>query len=471
MRLFRQPGAEPPPQPSPEFRGESKQNVFRPSLNSGRGSERSEWGWGRMLLLLSLSVLTLLAPALAAAQGGDPAAPTAEATAEATETPTTIDISGQVVNGTAGESVPDDQEIVLFLFDDEFNQQQLTTSVNAEGQFAFDDVPYSNGSAYVATTNYRGRVFASGVARGEAMAQDAADGTIDMPITIYELTEDPDVIQINGMVTRVNVVGDSLEVAQVVSVVNTSDRAFSSSTPTEDGRFISLVITLPPGSVIVDLGDGQQRYVVAQDDFTLFDTVPVLPNTQHNVQVIYLIPYEGDAIIEQPMNYAFDGRISLLVQPTSVNVVSEQLQPLGTETLGSSTFASYGADLSLAAGDVIRYDLSGSGIEVSSAGEVAVVPSNNLPLIIAGVIIAEIALIAGLYVVYRRRRGQPAPKTAPPDEAQTSDADRALIDGLVAQIAALDAQYEAGELDADSYQRQRTALKTRLAGLMERKNS
>lgn len=420
----------------------------------------------RRLCLFPLVALMTLAPVLVTAQTAEPTAPVAETTAEPQ---TTIDIRGQISNGTAGESVPDDQEIVLFLFDDEFNQQQLTTSVNAEGQFAFDDVPYSDGSAYVATTNYRERVFASGVVRGEAMVQDAADGTLELPITIYELTEDPDVIQINGMVTRVSVVGGSLEVAQVISFVNTSDRAFSSSAPTEDGRFISLAITLPPGSVIVDLGDGQQRYITAHDEFTLFDTVPVLPNSQHNVQVIYLIPYEGDAIIEQPLNYTLDGRASLLVQPTSVNVVSQQLQPLGTETLGSRTFASYGADLSVPAGEVIRYDLSGTGIEVSSTGEPAVVSSSSLPLVLAVVIVAEIALIAGLYLMYRRRKARPSEKTAPTGEAAPSAADRALIDGLVAQIAALDAQYEAGELDADSYQRQRAALKTRLAGLMERK--
>ena len=126
--------------------------------------------------------------------------------------------------------------------------------------------------------------------------------------------------------------------AQVFNFTNTSDRAFTSSQTASNGDAISLVITLPPGAVVAGFPDNQNRYVVDQDNFTVFDTVPVLPNEQHLVQIVYLIPYNKDAIIEQPMNYALNGPVRLLINPPTLKVTSEQLPPLGQQTVGNTQY-------------------------------------------------------------------------------------------------------------------------------------
>ncbi len=376
-------------------------------------------------------------------------------------TVSTITISGQVTNGTVNSTVPADQEIVLFTFDASFNQTQTPISIGADGRYSFADLAYDPASVYVVTTNYRERVFASEVRRGAELVQDAADGSLDLPLTIYELTEDPAVIEITGMVSQVSVVGDSLEVAQVMTLTNTSDRAFSSSQMTEDGRNISIVISLPPGSVIAGLPE-EQRYVVASEQFSILDTVPVLPGEEHLVQVIYLIPYENEAIIEQPMNYAVNGAVRLLINPPNINVISDQLQPLGTETLSNMQFASYGAELTLNAGEAIRYDLRGAGLEISSGGAVT---SNNLPVIILLFLGFVSILIAVSYLLYYRTKTTARTSSAVQTTPQAGT--QALVDAMIAQIAALDAQHEAGEIADNEYQRQRDALKKRLANLME----
>ena len=357
---------------------------------------------------------------------------TADATVEVTTTGT---ISGQVTNGSADSSVPADLPLTLFIFDADFNQQQLTTTADATGAYTFGDVPLDTSYQYVVTANYRDRVFASDILNGDALKADIADGSVTLPLTIYELTEDADVIQLAGLVTQVTVSSGSLEIAQVYNFTNTSDRAYTTSQTTDDGRAISLAITLPPGAVIAGFPSDQNRYVVDAPNATFYDTVPVLPGEQHIIQVIYLIQYDQGAIIEQPINYAISAPVRLLLTPQTIGVTSDQLQPMGAQTLGSSEYASYGAQLSLPMGSVLRYELSGVGD--ANPAQPSVVSSNSLPLLIGGVVVIVLLIGGGLYVIARRNRS----------------GDEQVKNILIRQIAELDTEHKAGKIDDESYRK------------------
>jgi hypothetical protein len=360
-----------------------------------------------------------------------------------------------VTNGTADASVPADIELALFVFAADFSQQQFETATDANGNYTFADVPLLPDSAYVVTTAYRDRIFTSALARGSAFT----DGTGSLPVTIYELTEDPAVLEIAGMVTQVNVTNEGLEVAQVLNVINSSDRAYSTNQTTPDGRPISLVIPLPPGALVAGFSE-QGRYVFVQEDFTVLDTAPVLPGEEHLVQLIYFIDYGGDAIIEQELNYVVNGPVRLLVRPERVSVTSEQLPPRGTETVGDSTYAGYGAELEMAAGNVLRYELSGEGgtSAVTSPTSNAVTTINLLPVVLA--LIGVIILLIVLLIILQRRYSHAARAGSTPAVS--------VRETLLAQIAELDAAYEAGQIDEETYQRQRAALKAQVADLMKR---
>ncbi|MEO8396696.1 MAG: cytochrome c, partial [Chloroflexota bacterium] len=360
--------------------------------------------------------------------------------------PTTVNISGQISNGTADGKVPPDQALTLFTFDANLDQKQTTGSANADGSFSFADVPFDAGSTYVVTTGYRDRVFASDLLSGDALKTDAADGALNLPIAIYELTEDADVIKISGLVTQVSAVGTSLQVAQVFNFTNTSDRAFTSSQKASNGDAISVAITLPPGAVVFP--DNSNRYVVDADKFTVFDTVPVLPKEQHLVQIVYLIQYDDDAIIEQPMNYALSGPVRLLMNPISLTVTGDQFPPLGQETVGNTTYASFGAALTLAAGDILHYEVKGSGLSAAQNADrnAPVVTSNNLLIIVIAVLVVAVLIGGGLFLIGSRNRS----------------GDSQVINILVRQIAEIDSEHDAGRLDDDAYERQRAALKARL---------
>lgn len=381
-----------------------------------------------------------------------------QATAEATFEVTSGSVRGQIVNGTAGGSIPAQAEIELFVVaSGDFTVfQQAATTADADGAFVFDEVMVRPDARYIARTIYRDNLYTSRI----IPASDFVDGTLDLPITIYELTEDPSVLTIERMVTQMTAVGESLEVLHVLSFNNSSDRAYVTSQTLEDGRPIALIISLPPGAIITGFGESG-RYAVAQEQFAVVDTLPVLPGEGHLLQIIYLLDYGGDAIIEQELNYPVAGPVRLLVRPPNLQVAGEQFPSLGTEEVGTNVFAAYGGDLELSAGDVLSFRLAGAGVPITQQGvPLEAVPTSTLPVLIIGGIIAEIILIAGLYVWYRRRKARQTAESAP------MNGQRERIDALVQQIAELDTEFEAGKMDADTYQTTRSALKTELARLM-----
>jgi mono/diheme cytochrome c family protein len=381
--------------------------------------------------------------------------PEPETTAEANADALQGTVSGIVTNGTAGSIVPAQLPVNLVVSNagSLITQQQI--NVNADGSYTFGDVPIVAGADYVVAAIYRDRLFTSPVVIGDTTVT-----TMDLPLTIYELTEDPAVISTSGVVAQVSAVGDTLEVREVIRFKNNSDRVFTSSNDLGNNRFASLVIALPPGAQIISFDD-PNRYVVSEQDFSFIDTAPVYPGEDHLAIVVYILPYDGNAaLIEQPLNYALDGQVRLLMYPETLTVKSDQLASIGPQILGDKTYNGFGATLQLAAGDVIGYEVSGSAApgatDVSAIS--AATGSSILPILL--LIIGGAAVLAGLLLFFRNRR----PPTALADNQR-------LIDALVQQIAEIDVAHSAGQLNHDLWQRQRAQLKTRLAELLGEKSN
>ncbi|MBE2184681.1 MAG: c-type cytochrome [Anaerolineae bacterium] len=361
-------------------------------------------------------------------------------------------LSGQLTNGSAGGTIPAEQPVTLFVFPTEGDPQQFET-VAQDGTYHFADVPFDPDYIYAVTSAYRDRIFATDFVAGA----DIQDGVIDL--TIYELTEDPSVISINAVVTQVNVSQSGLEIAQVWQLTNESDRAYTTSQLTPDGRHIGLLISLPPGAIVPGFNE-PGRYAYLAEQYTVIDTAPVLPGDGHLVQLVYLIDYEDGAIIEQPLNYRLDGEARLLVRPPTIQVDGGDLfPPIGDATVGQNIYSSYGSTSTLNAGDILGFTLTGrGGSSTVVGGDTGVVSESSLPLIILLVVIGEVLLVGGLIFWFARRRAR---------MRDTSEASPALIDALVKQISELDSDFEAGKLDQTTYQRQRATLKARLAEVMD----
>jgi mono/diheme cytochrome c family protein len=361
----------------------------------------------------------------------------------------TGDITGSVANGTSGATVPSDLTVTLRVFNqsDGTPLDDLTreTTLNADGTYVFEDVSIENGRAYLTAVEYSGRNFASGIFLG-------TQNRFDLPIIIYELTDDPNAVIIDAAVTQTQVSGETIETVYSVRFVNNSDRLFTSTEAEGDGRFKSISVNLPPGSVVVGLPD-RPRYIISEDGMTVWDTQPLQPGEERFLQVTYILPYTDGAVIEYPMPFPVEGQVRVLVQPDTITLNSDQLTSAGEETLGDETYQGYGNPLSLPAGSLITYTLNGQPANAAIVQDPGVVSSESLPLILIGFGLGVAALVGAFYVLSRRGN-----RTA--DKGQ-------LIDGLVRQIAELDAQHEAGNINHDLYRNRREQLKTRLAALMD----
>ncbi|MBI5669225.1 MAG: c-type cytochrome [Chloroflexi bacterium] len=372
-------------------------------------------------------------------------------------------ISGTVQNGTAGAAVPADMPITLRIFDlttaEQNEVETRETTVSADGTYTFDSVNLQAGYAYDAFTIYQGRAFGN-----STILEAVSETSLNLPITIYEVTSDPTVITITGLVTQIVAASGNIQVAQVYSFTNTSDRVFSTDSSFGENsagetRYGSVSVAVPAGAQLRGFADSQERYVIADDGSSVTDTAPVLPGEGHILHLLYTMPYTGDLTIEQPVRFAVNGPVRLLVTPESVAITSSQLPSIGPQTLRSVTYQGYGSTLALSPGDVIRYQLrglpatstTGGGNILSGGAVVAIV------LVAVGVMIIGV----GLFIYLRGRR------VAPATVAPTRD-EQSLIDGLVRQIAELDDAHDKGEVDEDTYRKRRKRLKTRLAELMDR---
>lgn len=384
---------------------------------------------------------------------------------------TGLTISGTVINQTAGGTVPDGMTVTLRVYAaadlSSFDDLTQTTTLDAAGSYQFTDVPYRAELVYLTTVTYLDRDFASGIYQ-----PDQASPTLTMPIAIYELTDDPSVVTINASVTQLQVGGDTLEATYSVRFTNTSDRLFTSLEPEADGRYGSMSVTLPPGALVVGITD-QPRYIYDQDANIVYDTTPLQPGEERFIQVTYLLDYGSGAVIEYTTPFAIDGQLRVLIETPTIRLESEQFPPQGEEQLGEATFRGYGDRVTLDAGTTIRYTLSGEGGEaailpedLSSQSSVPNVPNTSSGIVTSDTLLPLLAILGvgvliggGVFTLIRR-----SPNTT---AASGKASSQRLIDGLVSQIAELDTQHDAGQLNHDVYRQRREQLKARLAELMD----
>ena len=100
---------------------------------------------------------------------------------------TTVAVSGEITNLTAGSSLPTTLSLTLHAISS--NQQSAQTfdaTANADGSYRFENVPFEVGGQYVVSASYEGAVFSS-----ELVTANSMDSLVNIPLNIYEVTDDP----------------------------------------------------------------------------------------------------------------------------------------------------------------------------------------------------------------------------------------------------------------------------------------
>lgn len=378
-----------------------------------------------------------------------------------------VSVTGIVENATAGAVLAEGTEVVLNTFTADFAPSTtMTTTVDASGQYGFNLTMMPPDLIYVVTVDYEGINYGSDFGRVER-----DQPVLDLPVTVYDPTSDPAGIRV-GQLHIILEFGEGM--------VNVNELyQFSQDEP---AVFVGGSGAVAGGTVEISLPDGAtspsfSRTFGSMDSFFAVeniveteqgwaDTVPVRPGEATlSLLVSYSLPYDGTATIAHPVFYAVD-RVNVVLAATGVTLSGDEDWTEEAAGAMGGVFASY-ARTGVAAGDTVSFSLSGDPVPVTMPGTDSSATAATAPvardrtteLVIGGGVLL-LALVAGFFII--RSWQQREPYVVDPVAGDALDRET-----LLAEIAALDDAFEAGEIDEETYQLERAELKEALLAIWE----
>ncbi len=411
------------------------------------------------LSVLVAGVLALLALALIV--GAPPAAAQTAPTPEpaATSEPVTLTVTGVITNGTAGAANPAAGLTVnLHSFNpqDNFgNVTTLTTTLSADGSFAFENVATQTGWEMAVSTEYNGVLYSSSLATAAA-----GQPAVSLPVTVYETTTVTTTMSVEQMHVFFDFSTGNLSVVELYILTNSGDRAVVNPNGTVE-------FALPAGATDFQVQGELEGvdYVRTAQGFA--EIKPMAPGVgTGQILLSFSLPYSGQLDFSQVLLRPVSA-VGVLVPENGVNLTSSQLQDQGVQNMQSTPYRVYGAT-ELQPGSTLAFQISGQPSSVvptpgtsdaaANAGTLAGFDSRSLGIGIG--VLGIVVVIVGVW--FYRRQGRPASAAAPAG----GPAEPLSEDDLIQTIADLDDAFEAGEVEAPVYERRRAKLKAQLMELM-----
>lgn len=418
------------------------------------------WAVSSYLRVISFGLAdTETASAPTAPSGNDAEEPTPEDTQTAALEPGDYgSVSGVVSNGSGG-ILPEDLAVTLHALDEMQVVFTLTTTLQTDGSFTFDEVEFANNRVFVATTDYQGATYGSDIATVQP-----GQSSLELPLTIFETSPDSSAL----VVDRLHIFLDfpTEEVMQVVELYVISNPTNKTIVAAEEGGGV-VEFSVPASATNLQFQDGAigERYQVSQSGF--MDTIPVRPGSgQYQVMYAYDLPYDKKADFEQTFPLNMDAVI-LMAPNDGIKIKSDDLESAGVRDVQGTEFAMYTTS-SLAAGQRLKISVSGSPAGAALISQIS--PTSSTGLVIGLAALGGVLIVAGIWL-YSRNRAESVPEDLE-DEEMTDDGGDDLshytdTETVMDAIIALDELYGEGELSEDAYQERRAQLKRRLAQLME----
>lgn len=395
----------------------------------------------RILASLALAMLFLLAAAL----NGAAQTPTALGT-----------LSGFIINGTKGGTLPADLTVTLQGFKGTELIPPRATVADADGRFQFSGLETGADYSYVVYTEYLGIQYGT-----DALKFEADQNQLEANLFIYETTTSDEAISISRMHFIITVSEGVLVVDEVQSFSNGGDRTYIGAEPAEGARRTTVRFAPPPQAqdVQVDEGANMGRFVQTADGYA--DTLPVVPG-KSTLQVIlsYVIPYDSAATLLTTTFLYPTRAVNVFLSDSGVEMSSPQMILMGPMSTGAQAYIGY-VGQNFAKGDTLTLEFKGAA---TTSGTTTTPATGGMSaagyFLIAG---GLVLLLVGLAVAYSAtRRRQPA--EAADGEPLPCDDE---CEELLAAIADLDDLFESGELDEETYRRRRQALKARLMEIQQ----
>jgi hypothetical protein len=243
-----------------------------------------------------------------------------------------------------------------------------------------------------------------------------------------------------------------LTVREVVEVVNPISTPYQGSTPHADQDTYSLHLPLPEGYVNFQDLQGLQAEHVQLHASGLSYTAPLEPGS-HRVAYSYTLPMPDRVTVVLARRTLATQTFDVLVEDTHL-VAASELQFHGRAPIEAHSFFHFrGTELPAQ---------SRSWIQLTQlSGTASLIRFGGYGLIIAIALLGMLIPLSGTW--WARPARMPVAPLSPVQMQQW----RAAHLRLLQTIAHLDDQYEAGELDVETYQQRRHAYKKQLLDIVE----
>ena len=384
--------------------------------------------------------------------------PPSDGTPAVVGTPAVMAPTSGTVNGTVtskgGSSLLAGQAITLrgvdHVADSGGPKETLTLegTVAPDGTYSFSDVELLEGRLFKAGLEYKGITYETtftSVPAGESQL------TLE-PITVYDTTEDYTGLSVDQLHIAFDFgTGEKLQVFEIISFTNSTDKAVLIKTDGSQIPFISLPAEAQ--EVGFEAGQNTAPYAATADGFALLPS-----ETPYALIAFFSLPYNSRGTdIEQPLLLKTDS-VSVFA-PEGIKLKSDGLSDQGVQNISGSNFHMYSAQ-GLGADSKLAFSLSGKPDLTGAASQ----PTNNRQALIFGAGALGLALIGmGVWLYLRDRNA-----AAHPEEAEAEGDEFEDPESVMDAIIALDDLHRAKKIPDTAYQQRRAELKELLKKLESR---
>ena len=233
-----------------------------------------------------------------------------------------VTISGAVVNGTDGGTLPPELLVLMLVRGPDGRLVSTSQAFTDEtGRFQSSDLPLVAGGTYAFSVEYSGVPYTS--------ALSLEDLSEDVRLTVYETTQDVSVVRVTRQVMVIaEVVEKDREIAAIefVHLSNDSDRTLLPDLA-NPARMSFLRFSLPPQAGELEVqSDLPGREIISMG--TGFAVIsPVVPG-DHSVEFSYSFPYSND-VVSYRQAFLQGAEVYQVLVPD--RLVQVEVAPLGRE--------------------------------------------------------------------------------------------------------------------------------------------
>lgn len=355
-------------------------------------------------------------------------------------------ILGKVTNGTEGGQLPDDLEVLLLSIDLASNQiiEQETTTVDEDGIFRFSDLVSGPGLSY--------RVVANAGTYTPSVDMANQENWQNVRLTIYDETKSLDEITISSYVMMIPTIDARSRQAGILAVINVNnvgDEVWSPDITDPNLTGLDLLrFNLPDGFEDLAIESELPTGNILEIDTGFALTNPIPPG-ESAILISYVLPYEGDGFdFNLKLPYGA-GQVRMLIPDGGGEISAEGFGDPESVVVAENVFNQFEGEDYAAGSEVLAIF---SGLPQPTPLQQLSDFFNGRTYVIVIIWVVGLALLGILgYAMYSSRKNS--------DMSSDDDDEQMNRDDVIAEIAALDEEYEAGKIDEDEYNEQRGELK------------